>query len=358
MLLELTPHLINEETIDISCSIMDLIINSSSEPFNLFDYDQFFDLINEKNENAIIHLLIQFHLKCNSKISKKLFTLLNKKQEIIDDTWNLLKMMLLKNIYQKTKDINKLFDLSKKQNAKTVSLSFIKFYKILIFKNSNKYFIDPIKNCPVDDLHHSFRIFTNSISGLDLIFNIYLNNEDEKNISSSKKFLLKIFDRWNNNSVKYDCSVSSMLNSSVDQFLKIPMIYCKESMSKYQQRFSSICQSKPMFGRLIEEIPDKIVDYAMSFGTNENEAREFSNTMIMGMKNIVQEKNDISDNINYPFSLLKKLKEIEENNQAMLKENFSNKEKLRIESRQALCNFVEQESLKKMKFEPFNLFDY
>lgn len=86
-------------------------------------------------------------------------------------------------------------DIAKKQNFQTVTKSFVKFLEKLIFKISNKYFVDPITNNSISHFHCPFRIFKNTIVGLDLALDVYLYNNNQTVITSIKKFLLKILNR-------------------------------------------------------------------------------------------------------------------------------------------------------------------
>ena len=67
------------------------------------------------------------------------------------------------------------------------------FMKILIFKFSNNSFIAKNGNYPANNLKCDFKINTSEIPGLDIVLKIYQYNDDQKTVSSSKKFLLKIF---------------------------------------------------------------------------------------------------------------------------------------------------------------------
>lgn len=171
------------------------------------------------------------------------------------------------------------------------------------------------------------------------------SNKIDKQILSLLKngtIILQKYEKFlkNNSDIKeiYENSISYVSNNIIDGLIEVPMIFCKDSLYKYQRKFSKICQSKNMKCTLIEQFPDKIIDYVISHATNEKEAIEFSKTMIYGFKNI-NKSNEMSYIIKNPEIYIKKLDSITENIKKIIDKDFIHKEELRNESIQLISEF-------------------
>ena len=214
------PKLLKQEKYtSFCCSLMEKIFNASSNPYLLLkeeelNISQILNEIDGERGNPIIQILFQLYIKTKLKPSTQLIKHITENAPK-DEFWLSIKKLLENNIYQNRNEIQQFLEIAEKQNPQVAPRSFLKFLKILIFKFSNNSFIAKNGNYPANNLKSDFKINTSEIPGLDIVLKIYQYNDDQKTVSSSKKFLLKILKNWKNN-----CSVD-FLNENIQKIICI-----------------------------------------------------------------------------------------------------------------------------------------
>lgn len=268
------------------------------------------------------------------------------------------------------------FRRSHSNTIKTALYKSLKIEEISKIDNGIRDFFNDTKNVKcIQELNKNIKNIKESVNNISSI--LYDFSEEKnmpKEISNKYQEISNTIDKQIHNSLNYgtmirqkhekflkknidmkeiyENSISSISSNIINELVEVSMIFCKDSLYKYQQRFAKICQSKNMKCALIEQFPDKIVDYAISHAKNEKEAIEFSKTMLYGFKNITQKSNEMSYNIKNPEIYARKLDTITENIKEKIDNEFNHREKLRDESIQSISEFLNQEVLKTIKFFP------
>ncbi|KAK8842836.1 Ubiquitin carboxyl-terminal hydrolase 34 [Tritrichomonas musculus] len=307
------PKLLKQEKYtSFCCSLMEKIFNASSNPYLLLkeeelNISQILNEIDGERGNPIIQILFQLYIKTKLKPSTQLIKHITENAPK-DEFWLSIKKLLENNVYQNRNEIQQFLEIAEKQNPQVAPRSFLKFLKILIFKFSNNSFIAKNGYYPANNLKSDFKINTSEIPGLDIVLKIYQYNDDQKTVSSSKKFLLKILKNWKNN-----CSVD-FLNENIQKIICILQ----------SKSIVSIENLKPLFLSL-----QLVLDYIKESEVN-SDPEDFSSPRHSYLENYIQ----LTINVKTSFSSSKQYKIHFDPKKTLnnLKERIANREETSIKN--------------------------
>lgn len=200
--------------------------------------DSYIDMIqnkkNEENESEINEILLPFYLKLGTFPSSSFIDAFL--QERSDATWSFFKQLFKQSSSQFKSDLDPIRKAALSEDPANVNLTFLSFFKYLIFKYNQGCFINPETNAPISTLKVPYTIKNaKDISGLDFLLDIVLLNTDPLVQEKAKLFLLTVLKNWSNqNSVCFLMNQFKEFLKSFDagfyiHFLDLILQYIKES---------------------------------------------------------------------------------------------------------------------------------